>query len=44
MIDEQLKQELKKFHEWMDSHLKEIVTEEEEEEWKRIEKQGNMST
>lgn len=40
---EEFKKELGKFYDWMDSLAKEEVTPEEEEEWRRLEKQSNMS-
>lgn len=40
---EELKKELERFHRWMDSLIKDVATPEEEEEWRRLEKQSNMS-
>jgi hypothetical protein len=40
---EELKKELSKFYQWIDSLAKEEVNQEEEEEWRRLEKQSNMS-
>jgi hypothetical protein len=40
---EELKKELGKFYQWMDCLIKETPTPEEEEEWRRLEKQSNMS-
>lgn len=40
---DEFKKELDVFYRWMDSLIKDDPTPEEEEEWKRIEKQSNMS-
>ena len=40
---EEFKKELSKFHDWFNSLTREEVTPEEEEEWRRLEKQSNMS-
>jgi hypothetical protein len=40
---EELKKEMEKYYQWLDRFNKPEVTPEEEEEWRRLEKQSNMS-
>jgi|TARA_R110002126_G_scaffold98912_1_gene229959 hypothetical protein len=40
---EELQKEMEKFYQWADALARQEVTPEEEEEWRRLEKQSNMS-
>ncbi len=40
---EELKKEMEKYYQWLDKLDEPEVTPEEEEEWRRLEKQSNMS-